>query len=76
MPRRAGSETTNVLVFIHMSKDARALDFLFLCGLYANLEAKTIHPVSQMTGRGLRAGQQGQPRTQSFPECICRSGAL
>ena len=46
MPRRAGGETTNVLVFIHMSKDARALDFLFLCGLYANLEAKTIHPVS------------------------------
>ena len=58
-----------------MSKDARALDFLFLRGRHANLEAKTIHPVSQMRGQGLRAGQQGQPRTQSFPECICRSGS-
>ena len=64
-----------MLVFTHMSKDARALDFLFLRGRHANLEAKTIHPVSQMRGQGLRAGQQGQPRTQSFPECICRSGS-
>ena len=44
--------------------------------LYANLKAKTIHLVSQMRGQGLSAGHQGQPRTQSFPECICRSGAF
>lgn len=76
MPRQAGGENTNVLVFTHVSKDTKALDFLFLCGLHANLKTKTIQPASQMRGQGLRAGQQGQPRTQSFPECICRSGAL
>ena len=76
MPRQAGGENTNVLIFTHVSKDTRALDFLFLCSLYANLKAKTIHLVSQMRGQGLSVGHQGQPRTQSFPECICRSGAF
>lgn len=65
-----------MLVFTHVSKDTSALDFLFLCSLHANLKAKTIHPASQMREQGLRGSQQGQPRTQSFPECICRSGAL